>query len=57
MSRSSFVALLCLSGVYVCVEVDGYEFYDTQAQTHSSVLSLSPHWDQVHLKNVFLNKL
>ncbi|XP_070786126.1 active breakpoint cluster region-related protein isoform X2 [Enoplosus armatus] len=30
---------------YVCVEVDGYEFYDTQAQTHS-VHSLNPHWDQ-----------
>ncbi|XP_026209151.1 active breakpoint cluster region-related protein isoform X2 [Anabas testudineus] len=34
------------ASVYVCVEVDGYEFYDKQAQTHSSVLSLSPHWDQ-----------
>ncbi|XP_041634817.1 active breakpoint cluster region-related protein isoform X1 [Cheilinus undulatus] len=32
--------------VYVCVEVDGFEFYDKQAQTHSSVHSLSPHWDQ-----------
>ncbi|CAJ1086164.1 active breakpoint cluster region-related protein-like [Xyrichtys novacula] len=32
--------------VYVCVEVDGYEFYDKQAQTHSSVRSLSPFWDQ-----------
>ncbi|XP_017281706.1 active breakpoint cluster region-related protein [Kryptolebias marmoratus] len=32
--------------VYVCVEVDGYEFYDKQAQTHSSVNSLNPHWDQ-----------
>ncbi|XP_042368351.1 active breakpoint cluster region-related protein isoform X2 [Plectropomus leopardus] len=32
--------------VYVCVEVDGYEFYDKQAQTHSSVCSLNPHWDQ-----------
>ncbi|XP_028420234.1 active breakpoint cluster region-related protein isoform X2 [Perca flavescens] len=32
--------------VYVCVEVDGYEFYDKQAQTHSSVHSLNPHWDQ-----------
>ncbi|XP_071315580.1 active breakpoint cluster region-related protein isoform X1 [Trachinotus anak] len=32
--------------VYVCVEVDGYGFYDTQAQTHSSVCSLNPHWDQ-----------
>ncbi|XP_040887801.1 active breakpoint cluster region-related protein [Toxotes jaculatrix] len=34
------------SCVYVCVEVDGYEFYDKQAQTHSSVCSLNPHWDQ-----------
>lgn len=32
--------------VYVCVEVDGYEFYDKQAQTHSSIRSLNPHWDQ-----------
>ncbi|XP_043953096.1 active breakpoint cluster region-related protein isoform X2 [Gambusia affinis] len=32
--------------VYVCVEVDGYEFYDKQAQTHSSVRSLNPLWDQ-----------
>ncbi|XP_037615594.1 breakpoint cluster region protein isoform X1 [Sebastes umbrosus] len=32
--------------VYVCVEVDGYEFYDKQAQTHTSVHSLNPHWDQ-----------
>lgn len=31
---------------YVCVEVDGYEFYDKQAQTHSSIHSLNPHWDQ-----------
>lgn len=35
------------TGVYVCVEVDGYEFYDKQAQTHSSIHSLNPHWDQV----------
>nr|XP_020467023.1 active breakpoint cluster region-related protein-like [Monopterus albus] len=32
--------------VYVCVEVDGYEFHDKQAQTHSSVHTLNPHWDQ-----------
>ncbi|XP_067435872.1 breakpoint cluster region protein [Thunnus thynnus] len=32
--------------VYVCVEVDGYEFYDKQAKTHSSIHSLNPHWDQ-----------
>ncbi|XP_071371394.1 active breakpoint cluster region-related protein isoform X1 [Centroberyx affinis] len=34
------------ASVYVCVEVDGYECYDKQAQTHSSIQSLSPHWDQ-----------
>ncbi|XP_068569433.1 active breakpoint cluster region-related protein isoform X1 [Cebidichthys violaceus] len=34
------------ASLYVCVEVDGYEFYDKQAQTHSSVHSLNPHWDQ-----------
>ncbi|KAM3857431.1 active breakpoint cluster region-related protein [Diretmus argenteus] len=32
--------------VYVCVEVDGYEFYDQQANTHSTVHTLHPHWDQ-----------
>lgn len=31
----------------MCLEVDGYEFHDRQAQTHSSVRSLNPHWDQV----------
>ncbi|TNN58873.1 Active breakpoint cluster region-related protein [Liparis tanakae] len=35
------------TSVYVCVEVDGYEFYDKQVQTHTSVPSLNPHWDQV----------
>ncbi|XP_029932091.1 breakpoint cluster region protein isoform X2 [Myripristis murdjan] len=34
------------ASAYVCVEVDGHECYDKQAQTHSSVHSLSPHWDQ-----------
>ncbi|XP_056299074.1 active breakpoint cluster region-related protein isoform X2 [Pseudoliparis swirei] len=34
------------TSVYVCVEVDGSEFYDKQVQTHSSVPSLNPHWDQ-----------
>ncbi|KAM9335239.1 active breakpoint cluster region-related protein [Symphorus nematophorus] len=34
------------ASVYVCVEVDGFEFYDTQAQTHSSVHNINPHWDQ-----------
>ncbi|XP_035004267.2 active breakpoint cluster region-related protein isoform X3 [Hippoglossus stenolepis] len=32
--------------VYVCLEVDGYDFYDKQAQTHSSVQSINPQWDQ-----------
>ncbi|CAN9509623.1 unnamed protein product [Ophioblennius macclurei] len=32
--------------VYVCVEVDGFEFYNNQAQTHSSIQSLNPQWDQ-----------
>ncbi|XP_076017491.1 breakpoint cluster region protein [Genypterus blacodes] len=32
--------------VYVCAEVDGFEFYDQQAQTHTSVQSLNPHWYQ-----------
>ncbi|KAM4611554.1 active breakpoint cluster region-related protein [Polymixia lowei] len=31
---------------YVCVEVDGHEFYETQAQTHTSVHSLNPTWNQ-----------
>ncbi|XP_026174895.1 active breakpoint cluster region-related protein isoform X2 [Mastacembelus armatus] len=34
------------TSVYVCVELDGYECHDKQAQTHSSIHSLSPHWDQ-----------
>lgn len=49
-----FCSLSC-SGVYVCVEVDGYEFYDKQAQTHSSIHSLNPHWDQV--RNTFFYKV
>ncbi|KAF0029271.1 hypothetical protein F2P81_018376 [Scophthalmus maximus] len=32
--------------VRVCVEVDGHGFYDQQAQTHSSVHSINPHWHQ-----------
>nr|XP_043877733.1 active breakpoint cluster region-related protein isoform X3 [Solea senegalensis] len=32
--------------VYVCVEVDGCDFYDNETQTHSSVHSLNPYWDQ-----------
>uniref|UniRef100_A0A4W5K9R0 C2 domain-containing protein n=1 Tax=Hucho hucho TaxID=62062 RepID=A0A4W5K9R0_9TELE len=43
LNKLSYYSLL---GVYVCVEVDGFEFYESQAQTHSSVSSLSPHWDQ-----------
>lgn len=42
-------SFLSFSGVYVCVEVDGYEFHDKQAQTHSSGHSLNPHWDQVRV--------
>ncbi|XP_041739963.2 active breakpoint cluster region-related protein isoform X2 [Coregonus clupeaformis] len=34
------------ASMYVCVEVDGFEFYERQAQTHSSVSSPSPQWDQ-----------
>ena len=41
-----------LSGVYVCLEVDGYEFYDKQAQTDSSVHSINPNWDQVRLRHL-----
>lgn len=32
--------------VYVCVEVDGFDFYEKQAQTHCSVLTLNPQWEQ-----------
>lgn len=32
--------------VFVCVEVDGFDFYEKQAQTHSSVHTLSPQWEQ-----------
>ncbi|XP_072232517.1 active breakpoint cluster region-related protein [Leuresthes tenuis] len=32
--------------VYACVEVDGFDFYGRLAQTHSSIRSLNPHWDQ-----------
>lgn len=48
-SKDHLVLVLFLSGVYVCVEVDGYKFYDQQAKTHSSVRTLDPHWDQVRL--------
>ncbi|KAJ8008322.1 hypothetical protein DPEC_G00103630 [Dallia pectoralis] len=34
------------ASVYVCVEVDGFEFYDSRAQTHSSITGVCPHWDQ-----------
>ncbi|XP_063756573.1 active breakpoint cluster region-related protein isoform X3 [Eleginops maclovinus] len=34
------------ASVYVCVEVDGYDFYDKQTKTHSSVHSFNPLWDQ-----------
>ncbi|XP_041926440.1 breakpoint cluster region protein isoform X2 [Alosa sapidissima] len=32
--------------VWVCVEVDGFEFYSNRAQTHSSLNSLNPQWNQ-----------
>lgn len=44
-----------LSAAYVCIEVDGYEFYNNQTQTHSSISSLSPHWDEVRIR--FLKKI
>lgn len=44
------IGSLFLLAVYVCVEVDGYEFCDKQATTHSSIHSLNPHWDQVSSK-------
>nr|XP_015802359.2 breakpoint cluster region protein isoform X1 [Nothobranchius furzeri] len=34
------------ASVYVCVEVDGYDFFDDETQSHPSVNSLNPHWDQ-----------
>lgn len=34
------------ASAYVSVEVDGYEFHDRRAQTHSSVHSLNPTWNQ-----------
>ncbi|KAM8900086.1 active breakpoint cluster region-related protein isoform 2-T2 [Spinachia spinachia] len=34
------------ASAYVCLEVDGYGFYDKQAKTHSSVQSRNPLWDQ-----------
>lgn len=41
----------------MCLEVDGYEFHDQQAQTHSSVHSLNPHWDQVRHQDLSLSSL
>ncbi|XP_047439708.1 breakpoint cluster region protein isoform X2 [Mugil cephalus] len=46
VSIHSAVGLQQPACVYVCIEVDGYEFYDTQAQTRSSAHSLNPHWEQ-----------
>ncbi|XP_052009250.1 active breakpoint cluster region-related protein isoform X2 [Xyrauchen texanus] len=34
------------SSTYVCVEVDGFEFYDRQKQTCLSTSCLTPQWDE-----------
>jgi len=36
-----------LSGAYVCVEVDGFEFYDRRKQTSLSAFCVTPQWDEV----------
>lgn len=39
--------------------MDGYEFYDKQAQTHCSISSRNPLWDQVckvYIKNKIKKK-
>ncbi|KAG9346372.1 hypothetical protein JZ751_006683 [Albula glossodonta] len=35
------------ASLYVCLEVDGYKFYDNKAQTRLSLSSLTPQWDEV----------
>lgn len=35
------------SGAYVCVEVDGFEFYDRRKQTCLSAFCVTPQWDEV----------
>ncbi len=44
-----------LSGAYVCVEVDGFEFYDRQKQTCLSAFSVSPQWDEVSGLKAIMN--
>ncbi|KAG7464631.1 hypothetical protein MATL_G00167630 [Megalops atlanticus] len=34
------------ASLYVCLEVDGYEFYDNKAQTRPCLRSLTPQWDE-----------
>ncbi|KAJ8338183.1 hypothetical protein SKAU_G00371490 [Synaphobranchus kaupii] len=34
------------ASLYVCLEVDGYKFYDNRAQTRLSLSSLTPHWHE-----------
>lgn len=43
--------LVSLSAAYVIVEADGYEFHDRCAQTHSSVHSVNPSWNQVRTRD------
>lgn len=42
--------LVPLPAAYVIVEADGYEFHDRRAQTHSSVHSVNPSWNQVRTR-------
>ncbi|XP_061092768.1 active breakpoint cluster region-related protein isoform X1 [Conger conger] len=34
------------ASLYICLEVDGYRFYDNRAQTHPSLSSPTPQWDE-----------
>ncbi|KAJ8416637.1 hypothetical protein AAFF_G00325150 [Aldrovandia affinis] len=34
------------ASMYVCLEVDGYKFYDNKAQTRPSLSTLTPQWDE-----------
>ncbi|KAG5852049.1 active breakpoint cluster region-related protein [Anguilla anguilla] len=34
------------ASLYICLEVDGYRFYDNRAQSHPSLCSLTPQWDE-----------
>ncbi|KAJ8254782.1 hypothetical protein GJAV_G00197290 [Gymnothorax javanicus] len=42
----SACGLLQAASVYICLEVDGYCFYDHRAQTRPSLPSLTPQWDE-----------